>query len=150
MIKMKQNGLALYLIEADKHRAMYLAELDELRRDLIDDNFRSRDYRAVERLLQIFTELCVGLSKHWLKTIVRESAGQAYQTFALLREHNQISSEELSSWRRIIGMRNGLVHDYLTIDLTVLENVIRKGHYSQLSDFSQRAIVYLKNHEACT
>lgn len=146
---MKQSGLTLYLIEADKHRSRYLAELDELRVDLINDNFRSRDYRAVERLLQIFTELCVGLSKHWLKTIVQESAGQAYQTFSLLREHNQITNEELTSWRKIIGMRNGLVHDYLTIDLTVLESVIRKGHYSQLNDFSQRAISYLKNNQAC-
>lgn len=48
---MKHHGLALYLNGADKHRSRYLTELDELRQDLINDNFRSRDYRAVERLL---------------------------------------------------------------------------------------------------
>ena len=35
---MNNEGLQLYLIEADKHRAQYLAELIELREDLINDN----------------------------------------------------------------------------------------------------------------
>ncbi|PAJ71822.1 hypothetical protein CJF42_24600 [Pseudoalteromonas sp. NBT06-2] len=141
---MNNEGLQLYLIEADKHRAQYLAELIELREDLINDNFRSRDYRAVERVLQVFTELCIGLSKHWLKTIKMKSASEAYQSFSLLREYNQISKAELANWRKIIGMRNGLVHDYLNIDLTILEDVIENEYYLQLNEFSIKAIDFLK------
>jgi len=142
---MNSEGLQLYLLEADKHRAQYLSELVELRDDLINDNFRSRDYRAVERVLQVFTELCIGLSKHWLKTIKKKSASEAYQSFSLLREHNQISKAELANWRKIIGMRNGLVHDYLNIDLTILEDVIENEYYLQLNEFSIKAIEFLKH-----
>jgi len=104
---MSNKGLALYLTEAKKHQQQYVAELDELKADLVIDNFRARDYRALERLLQIYTELCIGLSKHWLKLYQKGSATDAYQTFSLLRESGQITREELSNWRRIIGMRNG-------------------------------------------
>ena len=128
---MKNKGLELYLIEAEKHKKQYFSELNELREDLLSDNFRRRDYRATERVLQIFTELCIGLSKHWLKTLQADSASDAYQTFTLLKENNQITSDELINWRKIIGMRNGLVHDYLNIDPIIIENVIRKKHYQQ-------------------
>jgi len=142
---MHDQGLELYLIEADKHRQQYLQELNELKDDLDSDLFRSRDYRALERLLQIFTELCVGLAKHWVKSLQKETASEAYQSFLLLREHGQISSDELVRWRKIIGMRNGLVHDYLNIDLLILENVLRQGHYVELSDFSTKAIALLRD-----
>jgi len=142
---MHDQGLTLYLIEADKHRQRYLVELDELKLDLDNDNFRRRDYRALERLLQIFTELCVGLSKHWVKLLQKETPSEAYQSFMLLRENGVISSDELIRWRKIIGMRNGLVHDYLNIDLLILENVLREAHYTALNDFSIKAISALKN-----
>jgi len=142
---MHDQGVALYLSEADKHRQQYLQELNELKLDLENDNFRRRDYRALERLLQIFTELCVGLSKHWVKSVQKETASEAYQSFSLLREHGLISADELTRWRKIIGMRNGLVHDYLNVDLLILENVLRQGHYLALDDFSKQAISALKS-----
>lgn len=142
---MKNKGLELYLIEAEKHKKQYLLELSELRQGLIDNNFRRRDYRATERVLQVFTELCIGLSKHWLKSIQGHGSGSdAYQTFALLKENNQITSDSLSDWRKIIGMRNGLEHDYLTIDPMIIEDVIRKKHYRHLEECSDEAIAALK------
>ncbi len=140
---MKAEGLGLYLTEARKHCTQNLAELDELRADLIDGNFRRRDYRAVERVLQVYTELCIGLAKHWLKSINTKSASDAYKTFSLLREQSQISADELASWRKILGMRNGLVHDYLNIDLAIVERVVRERHYAQLNDFCLKAIAHL-------
>jgi uncharacterized protein YutE (UPF0331/DUF86 family) len=140
---MKAEGLTLYLKEAHKHCIQNLAELDELRDDLVSGNFRSRDYRAVERVLQVYTELCIGLAKHWLKSINKESASDAYRTFSLLRENSQISADELADWRKILGMRNGLVHDYLNIDLAIVESVIREKHYGQLNLFCLKAIDFL-------
>lgn len=141
---MINEGLKLYLNEAKTHQKQYKLELDELRIDLLADNFKGRDYRATERVLQIFTELCIGLAKHWLKSIQGGSTSEAYQTFSLLKENNQMSSEDLALWKKIIGMRNGLVHDYLNIDLLIVEQIIKEQHYLQLEEFSNKAILRLQ------
>ncbi|ABM79881.1 hypothetical protein DUF86 [Psychromonas ingrahamii 37] len=141
---MKNEGLQLYLAEVLKHKKKYLTELDELREDLLADNFKSRDYLATERLLQIFTELCIGLAKHCLKKAQGHSATDAYQTFSLLKEHGLISSDQLMQWKKIIGLRNGLVHDYLNIDLLIIEHIIRQRQYLQLDVFSSKAVDILQ------
>ncbi|MFY0666355.1 MAG: DUF86 domain-containing protein [Natronospirillum sp.] len=136
-------GLQQYLAEIAKHKQKYLRELDELRVDLLAGNFNSRDYLATERLLQVFTELCIGLAKHCLKKRQGHSASDAYQTFSALKEQGVISSDELLEWKKIIGLRNGLVHDYLKIDLLILEQIIKEAHYQRLDEFSDKAIEYL-------
>ena len=142
---MLNEGLRLYLIEAANQIKSYQTELDELREDLLKNEFRSRDYRAAERLLQIYTELSIGLSKHWMKSLDSQTVTQAYQVFMLLKEKGQISADELITWRKIIGMRNGLVHDYLKIDLSVVENIIINRHYDHLGEFCERAIIFLQS-----
>ena len=137
------KGLELYLAEVESHKAKYLKELNELRFDLNQSNFKSRDYLAAERLLQVFTEMCIGLSKHMVKKIQNKSPTEAYQSFSLLKEHGLISSDELRTWKQIIGMRNGLVHDYLNIDLLIIEDVLRDGHYQALSEFTEKAVIFL-------
>lgn len=137
-------GLQHYLAEITKHKQKYLRELNELKDDLLAGNLKSRDYLAAERLLQVFTELCIGLAKHCLKKLQGHSAADAYQTYSLLLELGFINSAELQEWKKIIGLRNGLVHDYLDIDLSILERIIRESHYIQLDKFSDKAIEFLK------
>lgn len=137
------KGLELYLAEVESHKAKYLKELNELRFDLNQSTLKSRDYLAAERLLQVFTEMCIGLSKHMVKKIQNKSPTEAYQSFSLLKEHGLISSDELRTWKQIIGMRNGLVHDYLNIDLLIVEDILREGHYQALADFTEKAITFL-------
>ena len=137
------KGLELYLAEVESHKAKYLKELNELRFDLNQSSLKSRDYLAAERLLQVFTEMCIGLSKHMVKKIQNKSPTEAYQSFSLLKENGLISSNELRTWKQIIGMRNGLVHDYLNIDLLIVEDILREGHYQALADFTEKAITFL-------
>jgi uncharacterized protein YutE (UPF0331/DUF86 family) len=137
------KGLELYLAEVESHKEKYLKELNELRFDLNQSTLKSRDYLAAERLLQVFTEMCIGLSKHMVKKIQNKSPTEAYQSFSLLKEHGLISSDELRTWKQIIGMRNGLVHDYLNIDLLIVEDILREGHYQALADFTEKAITFL-------
>ncbi|AZL83593.1 DUF86 domain-containing protein [Aliivibrio salmonicida] len=137
------KGLELYLAEVESHKAKYLKELNELRVDLNQSTLKSRDYLAAERLLQVFTEMCIGLSKHMVKKIQNKSPTEAYQSFSLLKEYGLISSNELRTWKQIIGMRNGLVHDYLNIDLLIVEDILREGHYQALADFTEKAITFL-------
>ena len=66
------DGLNLYLLEASKHKDQYKKELDELRADLLEIGFKQRDYRATERLLQVFVELCIGLAKRWVVNYTKQ------------------------------------------------------------------------------
>ena len=137
---MDNKGLQLYLTEVRHHKEKYVKELEELRKDLLAGEVKSRDYLAAERLLQVFTEVCIGLAKHWVKKLNGGSASDAYQTFSLLKERGGISGGDLKQWRKIIGLRNGLVHDYLNIDLLIIEDIIRQQQYNRLDEFCDIAI----------
>ena len=137
-------GLQLYLTEAAKHKNDYCQQLDELRADLAQGELRRRDYLAIERLLQVLTELCIGLAKHCLKKYQPQAAVDAYQTFTQLHLHGFITADELGEWRQIIGMRNGLVHDYLNVDVNIIRLIVIQGRYQTLAIFCDKAIGFLK------
>jgi uncharacterized protein YutE (UPF0331/DUF86 family) len=46
-----------------------------------------------------------------------------------------LDSIELKQWCKIIGMRNALVHDYLSIDTDLLRAVLAERSYDFLIDF---------------
>lgn len=137
-------GFQLYLAEAALHKQDYCQQLDELRADLAVAELRRRDYLAIERLLQILTELSIGLAKHCLKRYQQQTAADAYQTFTQLQQHGFITADELAQWRQIIGMRNGLVHDYLNIDVNIVRTIVAQGRYQALAEFCDKAIQFLR------
>ncbi|WP_119394709.1 type VII toxin-antitoxin system HepT family RNase toxin [Salinibius halmophilus] len=137
------QGLMHYLSEAAKQKQRYVDELEQLRADLAVDNFRSRDYLATERLLQVLTELSIGLAKHCCKRLTGQSAVDAYQTFSHLAERGFLTVAELAEWKKIIGFRNGLVHDYLNIDLLIIANILSNAHYLRVAQFCDQAIEFL-------
>ena len=142
-MKQQDAGFQLYLTEASLHKQDYFQQLDELRVELAQGDLRRRDYLAIERLLQVFSELCIGLAKHCLKKYQRQTAADAYQTFSQLHLHGMITATELAQWRQIIGMRNGLVHDYLNIDLNIVRAIVAQGSYQTLAEFCDKAIEFL-------
>ncbi|MGO2374494.1 DUF86 domain-containing protein [Pseudoalteromonas sp. KG3] len=137
---MTDIGISLYISEVTRHIEEYMQELDELSQV---EQLNSRDYRAAERLLQLMTEVCIGLSKHWLKKYKSSTSSNAYQTFSELTQLGILTDEELLSWRKIIGLRNALVHDYLNIDQEIVKTIIKKQHYITMHAFSLKAITAL-------
>ncbi|PCJ50977.1 MAG: hypothetical protein COA74_00480 [Gammaproteobacteria bacterium] len=131
------QGLKLYLKEVTLHINEYSSELEELSQLT---QLSNRDYRAAERLLQLITEVSIGLAKHWLKTMKKETGSNAYQTFVALEYLNVISESELIEWKKIIGLRNTLVHDYLNVDKSIIKLVIKNEKYKNLILFCQNAI----------
>lgn len=140
-IMKNEHGLTLYLAEVTKHIHEYVAELNELSEQ---SSLNKRDYRAAERLLQLLTEVSIGLAKHWLKQNNKETGANAYQTFVGLNNENLISENELLEWRKIIGLRNSLVHDYLIIDQSIVKSVIKQQKYQSLQRFCDKAVAALK------
>lgn len=139
---MVEQGLLLYLKEVEQHLSQYCRELDHLAQL---EQLGIYEYRAAERLLQLLTEVAIGLAKHWLKAVSQSSAAEAYQTFLQLEKQQLISSAELSEWRKIIGLRNALVHDYLNVDSSIVRLVIQEQKYHFLRDFGCRVISTLRN-----
>jgi uncharacterized protein YutE (UPF0331/DUF86 family) len=135
------EGLSLYLIEVTNHLTDYRQELDELS---LMATITGRDYRAAERLLQLVTEVSIGLAKHWLKSCNKTSGANAYQTFVGLNSLNLLTDEQLTEWRKIIGLRNTLVHDYLSVDQSIVKSVIKEKKYHNLFDFCELAISKIK------
>lgn len=97
---------------------------------------------AAERLLQVLIEACIGLAKHWVKHKGLGVAHDAYRTFIVLEQNGEYSAEGLN-WRKIVGMRNALVHDYLSIDSEIILDVIRQQRYKQLVQFADLGLAQL-------
>jgi len=76
---------------------------------------------------------------------IKQHRSECLEDFNKLAELQKISLEELRNWRKIIGMRNALVHDYLTIDSGLLQQVLAERHYQFLTDFLKKACQDLQN-----
>jgi uncharacterized protein YutE (UPF0331/DUF86 family) len=128
-----------YLLAIERHCQECLEDLDQLS-EIAQRNMLSRlERRAAERSLQVLIEACIGMAKHWLKAEQKIQPLDAYESFNKLAELQKISVADLKQWRKVIGMRNALVHDYLTIDAELLQALLSEKAYYFLSDFIVKA-----------
>lgn len=132
--------LAIYLHELNQQVQTYLLELDEL---ATLPTLKNRDYYAAERLLQVLIEACVGISKRWLKSLGKPVPPDAYKSFELLVSYGLLPREDLSKWRKIIGLRNALVHDYLNIDRLIILSILQRRYYMEMQHFIELATASL-------
>lgn len=129
-----------YLIAIEQHRRECLEDLDDLASIALQRPFNRIERRAAERALQVLIETCIGVAKHWLQAAGKNQPLDAYENFNKLAELQKISLEELKQWRKIIGMRNALVHDYLTIDSELLQQLLARRLYLFLTNFLEKSL----------
>lgn len=132
-----------YLSAIQAHGLECLEDLEALAVIAVQRPFTRIERRAAERALQVLIEACIGVAKYWLKAEHKHLPLEAYASFTKLAELQKISLDELKQWRKIIGMRNALVHDYLVIDSELLHRVVSDKHYVFLSDFITKATLAL-------
>lgn len=88
-------------------------------------------------------EACIGIAKHWSYALNKTVPADAYSAFEKLSQQGVESVNEVP-WRKIIGMRNALVHDYLNIEPEIIRTAIKKATYSALFDFAESGLDQLE------
>ena len=124
----------------------YKAELSEIRAILALRALSNLEYRAAERTLQVSIEACIGVAKHWAKALASHTPQDAYQAFEILAQRGELSPDTLIGWRKIIGLRNALVYDYLNLDPEIIRSVIAQGYSDQLFTFAEQGLDWLAAH----
>ncbi|MGL5948559.1 MAG: type VII toxin-antitoxin system HepT family RNase toxin [Aeromonas sp.] len=137
---MADNG---YVTALSASLALYQADLAEIKQLLIQRSLSNLEYRAAERSLQVTIEACIGVAKHWAKGLTGRNPQDAYQAFEWLCQQGQVAESTLINWRKIIGLRNALVHDYLNIEPEIIRSVIRLSHTDQLFSFADAGLAWL-------
>ncbi|MCH1921343.1 DUF86 domain-containing protein [Shewanella sp. A3A] len=126
----------------------YQAELAEIKSLLGERALSNLEYRAAERTLQVSIEACIGIAKHWAKALAGHSPQDAYQAFEILCQRGQQPADGLTGWRKVIGLRNALVHDYLNIDPEIIRSVIAQSYTDQLFTFAKQGLNWLAQQES--
>lgn len=86
------------------------------------------------------------MAKHWARALAGHTTQDAYQAFEILAQRGELFPDTLSGWRKIIGLRNALVHDYLNIDPEIIRSVIGQGYSDQLFTFGNQGLDWLAAH----
>jgi uncharacterized protein YutE (UPF0331/DUF86 family) len=93
------------------------------------------EYKAAERNLQILIESAIGFAKNLVRDYGLNTPNDAYQSFEKLAFEKYINQEELVIWKKIIGLRNALVHDYLNINKNIVKSILLNKHYLAVENF---------------
>lgn len=124
----------------------YQAELAEIDSILRQRALSNLEYRAAERTLQVSIEACIGVTKHWAKALAGHAPQDAYQAFEILAQHEKLPTDSLISWRKMIGLRNALVHDYLNINPDIIRSVITQGYSDPVFRLARQGLDWLAAH----
>ena len=122
--------LDLYQQETDRLARELLAMLDEVRLRLIDQKaLTALEQAGVLHALQVLTENAIGKAKLWIKQRHEAVPVSAYDAFAQLHRDKLITDEAMRNWTAAIGLRNRIVHNYLNVDMSVIEALVKEQKY---------------------
>jgi len=137
--------LESYIDAIQQHVNENCEDLDTIHKLLKQRAWTRVERKGAERLLQTLVEACIGISKHWLKQQNKVLPSDAYSVFEKLTELQLISSNDSNEWKKIIGMRNAIVHDYLNLDEKLIKAIITNQTYLKLQAFAIEISNKLKN-----
>ena len=119
----------LAAIETAVRELTTLSRPDALRQDV-------REQRFVEHTLQIAIQAVLDVASH---IVSDERLGEPRvnrELVDLLERNGWIPAEMAGTLRNMVGFRNVLVHGYDTVDLAVVEDVLR-NHLEDLREFAR-------------
>lgn len=135
-------GIA-YLVALNEHIDECEIDIETLKQIVSQRPWSRLERHAAERTLQVLIESCIGVAKHWARRETGATSPDALGAFERLIERGCIGHE--IPWRKVIGLRNALVHDYLDVDDRIVSEVIEVGHYQPLLTFARQAAKALES-----
>lgn len=135
---MVNTGPNAYLNAQKEHVDQCELDLTELKRRLQQAPWSRFEQRAAERTLQVLIASCIGLAKHWAKQETGMASNEALTAFNRLAEKGVIDTN--TPWRKVIGLRNALVHGYLEVDPAIVHDVILSDYHQALIEFARSGI----------
>jgi len=131
-----------YIFSMQEHLAEINNDLEGLTALSLAAWLSRYEYKAAERSLQVLIEVCIGIAKHWAYALNKTAPADAYTAFELLAQFGVKDVSDIS-WKKIIGMRNALVHDYLNIDPEIIRLVVKNKKYEELVVFAKNGLLNL-------
>ena len=129
-------SLDLYLRETATLAADYQALLDDAATRLSQgESLSALEQNGVLHLLQVVTENAIGKAKHLVKATGQPAPVSAYEAMQTLGRLRQWSSETVTEWNAVIGLRNRIVHEYMNLDLHIVMRLIERRRYQFILDF---------------
>ena len=122
--------LELYQQETERLARDLQAMLDEVSQRLHhQQSLSALEQAGVLHALQVLTENAIGKAKVLIKQRLQTVPISAYDAFAQLHRDHLIDDQAMRNWTAAIGLRNRIVHDYLNVDMTVIENLVKERQY---------------------
>ena len=110
--------------------------LDEARYRLgNDETFSEMEKQGIIHSLQIIIENSIGKAKHLLKIKQENIPVSAYDVFQVLEQTGIINPEDEKQWKKVIGFRNMVVHEYMNVSEEIVFYLVREQKYQFILDF---------------
>jgi uncharacterized protein YutE (UPF0331/DUF86 family) len=133
--------LELYQQETERLASDLQAMLDAVSHRLHQQQMLSAlEQAGVLHALQVLTENAIGKAKVWIKQRQLPVPVSAYDAFAQLHREKIIDDEALRNWTAAIGLRNRIVHDYLNVDMSIIESLVKERKYQLQVQFLLKSI----------
>lgn len=122
--------LDLYQQETERLACDLQAMLDGARDRLLNQQTLSAlEQAGVLHALQVLTENAIGKAKLLIKQTGQAVPVSAYDAFAQLHREQVIDAEQMRQWTAAVGLRNRIVHDYLNVDMNLIDTLIKEQKY---------------------
>ncbi len=122
--------LDLYQQETEKLAEKQSRVLNELHDKIINHADLSLiEEQAMLHSLQIIIEKSIGKARQILKAKEEKVPVSGYELFEKMEAMRLINNQELKEWKKVIGLRNTIVHEYMKIDIMLVKNIVTEEQY---------------------
>lgn len=129
----------LYQQETEKQAKNHLEVLEEINEQIkVNGRLSNIEERAMMHTLQVLIENSIGKARQILKLNKKTVPISAYDLFIDLKKEGCIHAKDLEQWKSIVGLRNSIVHEYMKVDIALLQNIVINKQYMFVYDFLMR------------